>query len=52
MTYISFTWKELLIYGEELKIKKKKTKTALHELKYFHLKKIEAVYAVFKEYMN
>lgn len=51
MTYISFTWKELLIYGEELKIKTK-TKTALHELKYFHLKKIEAVYAVFKEYMN
>lgn len=50
MTYISFTWKELLIYGKELKIKKKKT--ALHELKYFHLKKIEAVYAVFKEYMN
>lgn len=49
MTYISFTWKELLIYGKELKIKKK---TALHELKYFHLKKIEAVYAVFKEYMN
>lgn len=50
MTYISFTWKELLIYGKELKIKKKKP--ALHELKYFHLKKIEAVYAVFKEYMN
>lgn len=42
MTYISFTWKELLIYGKELKIKKKNP--ALLELK--------AVYAVFKEYMN
>lgn len=51
MIYISFIWKEFLIYGKELKIKKK-IKIVLYELKYFYLKKIEVVYVVFKEYMN